>query len=198
MLEDLALYAPPGATRGDLDVMFGNEYSPVRAKQTWADLARLRRMWPHALVVKGIVSPGDAVRAVEHGADGIILSNHGGRQLERAPAPIDVLPLVKAAVGGRIEIMLDGGIRRGSDIVTALCLGARFVFIGRAALYGLAAGGQAGASRVIALLREEIDVTLGQVGCTAVDQLDPDFLFQADGHGPGTGSPVRANLAVVR
>jgi L-lactate dehydrogenase (cytochrome)/(S)-mandelate dehydrogenase len=198
MLEDLALYAPPRSTQRDLDAMFSNEYAPVRAKQTWAELARLRRMWPRTLVLKGIVSPGDAIRAVEIGVDGIILSNHGGRQLDRAPSPLDVLPLVKAAVAGRVEVMLDGGIRRGSDIVTALCLGARFVFIGRAALYGLAAGGQAGVARAIELLRNEIDVTLGQIGCTAIDQLDSECMFQADGPGPSAGAPARANLTVVR
>ncbi|WP_336487917.1 alpha-hydroxy acid oxidase [Methylobacterium nigriterrae] len=196
-LQDLAPYARAGASRRELHLLFGREYTPVRAKQTWSDLERYRRLWPRSLVVKGLVSPSDALQAVELGADGIVVSNHGGRQLERAPAPLDVLPQVRAAVGDRAAILLDGGIRRGSDIVTALCLGARFVFIGRAALYGLAAGGQAGVSRAVELLQEEIDLVLGQIGCTAIDQLGPEWLWQPDLPRQGVGAPSRNTLSLV-
>ncbi len=110
----------------------------------WADLERYRRLWDGPLVVKGILHPDDAVLAVDCGADGVIVSNHGARQLDRAPASIAMLPPIVEAVGDRATVMLDSGIRRGSDIVTALCLGARFVFTGRATLFGLSAGGLPG------------------------------------------------------
>ncbi len=197
-LEDLIPYAPRGATRRDLDAMFGREYAPIRSKQTWSEFERYRKMWPRALILKGIISPEDAIRAVELGADGIVVSNHGGRQLDRAPPPLEVLPFVKAAVGNRAAVMLDGGIRRGSDIVTALCLGASFVFIGRAALYGLATAGTAGVARAIAILQNEIDVVLGQIGCTRIDQLDPHCLWQPDTYRPADKIPPLSSLSLVR
>jgi hypothetical protein len=99
--------------------------------QTWRDLESYRRLFPRKLVVKGVMHPGDAIRAAEIGVDGVIVSNHGGRQLDQAPASLDVLPAVNAAVGERLTVMLDGGVRRGADILIAPCLGARFVFLGR-------------------------------------------------------------------
>jgi (S)-mandelate dehydrogenase len=142
----------------------------------WGDLERYRRLWPGRLVVKGILHPDDAVRCVELGADGIVVSNHGGRQLDRAPASIDMLPLIRAAVGGRTTLMLDSGIRRGSDIITALCLGADFTFVGRATLYGLAAGGVPGIRKAIGILRQEVETVGRQMGCGDVAAFGPAHL----------------------
>ncbi|WP_201864219.1 alpha-hydroxy acid oxidase [Microvirga soli] len=182
LLEDLLPYAAPGASRKDLDEMFGREYAPVRPKQTWSEIEWYRRLWSGKLIIKGIISPKDATSAVDLGVDGIVVSNHGGRQLDRAPAPLDMLPIIKMAVGDNVEVMLDGGIRTGSDVVIALCLGARFVFIGRAALFGLAAGGHEGVRRAIQILQAEIDVTMGQIGCTCIEQLSSDYLWQKNSH----------------
>ena len=138
-------------------------------------------------MVKGILHPDDAVRAVELGADGIIVSNHGGRQLDRGPASVDMFPAINAAVGGRTILMLDSGIRRGSDIITALCLGARFVFTGRATLYGLAAGGLPGVSKAIAILRHEVETVGRQMGCARVADFDGGRLRVGAGAGADLG-----------
>jgi len=147
------------------------------ATTTWADLESYRRLWPRHLVVKGIMHPEDAARAVDAGVDGVWISNHGGRQLDRAPAPIDMLPAIRAAVGGRTTLMIDGGVRRGSDIVTALCLGAQFVFVGRATLYGAAAAGPPGVRRAIRILSDEIGRVMAQIGRSTIDQLDATCLM---------------------
>ena len=147
---------------------------------TWRELEGFRRLWRGNLVVKGILHPADAVRAADGGADGIIVSNHGGRQLDRAPAPIDVLPAIRAAVGRRLAVMVDSGVRRGADVAIALCLGADYVFVGRAVLYGAAAAGYAGAVRALTLLNEELDLVMGQIGCPSVTMLGRDFLFETD------------------
>ena len=124
--------------------------------------------------------PADALRCAELGVDGIIVSNHGGKALDPAPASIEALPPIKAAVGDRLPVMLDSGVRRGSDIIVARCLGADFVFLGRATLYGVAAAGLAGAARALDILREEIDITLGLIGRPRFDDLSADFLMGAD------------------
>ena len=111
----------------------------------WQDIESFRRLWPGNLVLKGIMHPDDAIRAAAIGVDGIMVSNHGARQLDRAPSPIEVLPAINAAVGDKMTVMFDSGIRRGSDVIVALCLGAKFVFVGRPTLYGVAAGGCPGA-----------------------------------------------------
>jgi len=144
---------------------------------TWADLEKFRKLWPRHLVVKGILHKDDAIRAADLGVDGIIVSNHGGRQLDRAPASIEMLPLIREAVGDRVTLMLDSGVRRGADILIALALGARFVFVGRATLYGAAAAGIPGVRKAISILRREIDLTMGQIGCPSLDQLDPSFVY---------------------
>jgi isopentenyl diphosphate isomerase/L-lactate dehydrogenase-like FMN-dependent dehydrogenase len=146
---------------------------------TWRDLEEFRRIWPRHLVVKGILRSDDAIRAAEIGVDGIIVSNHGGRQLDQAPAPLEVLPGIHEAVGDKVTLIVDGGVRRGADIIMALCHGARFVMVGRATLYGAAAGGIDGVRRAIAILREEIDLTLGQIGCPNVAELDESFVMRA-------------------
>ena len=142
----------------------------------WEDIKTLRKAWPGPLVVKGILHPDDAALAAEHGADGVIISNHGGRNLDSSMAPIDVLPEVVDRIGGRKTIIVDSGFRRGSDIVKALALGANAVGIGRATLFGTAAAGEAGAARAIAILREEIDRMLGLTGTLSIDQLNRELL----------------------
>jgi L-lactate dehydrogenase (cytochrome)/(S)-mandelate dehydrogenase len=147
---------------------------------TWNDLRELRRLWPHRLMAKGVLTAEDAKLAADCGVDAVIVSNHGGRVVDGTRAPIEVLPEVVDAVGNRVEVIVDSGFRRGSDIVKALALGARAVFIGRATLYGTAAGGQSGAARAIALLREEIDRTLALLGCTDVSGIARDCLVHPD------------------
>lgn len=140
---------------------------------TTADhVRRLRERWPRRLVIKGILTAEDAALAVECGADGVVVSNHGGRQLDQTPASLDALAEVVAAVGSRAEVLLDGGVRRGTDVVKALALGARGVLIGRPYLYGLAADGEAGVSYVLELLRRELDVALALLGRPTLESID--------------------------
>src|SRR6185295_311 len=141
----------------------------------WDDLRWLREVWSGPIVVKGVHTADDARRAVDAGASAVVVSNHGGRQLDGVAATLRVLPEVVAAVGGRIEVLLDGGIRRGSDVVKALCLGARAVLVGRAYAYGLGAGGEAGVARAIEILRSDIVRTMKLLGCDSVRELDRSF-----------------------
>jgi len=143
---------------------------------TWADIEHFRARWNGPLLVKGVLTGDDAKRAVQAGADGVVVSNHGGRQLEGAPATIRVLPEVVTAVGSQAVVLLDGGIRRGGDVVKALALGADAVLIGRAYLYGLAAGGEAGVTRILDLLRSEMARTMALMGCPSVSALDRAWL----------------------
>jgi 4-hydroxymandelate oxidase len=138
---------------------------------TWRDLEWLRSNCSLPLVVKGVLTEEDALLAAEHGAAAVIVSNHGGRQLDGVPATLDVLPEVAEAVGERVEVLLDGGIRRGTDVLEALALGARAVLAGRAVLWGLAVGGEEGVGRVLALLRQEIEVGLKLLGCARPDDV---------------------------
>jgi (S)-mandelate dehydrogenase len=177
-LENWLPYAGPDATP-EQTVQFNRAQVPAHA-QTWKDLERYRRLFPRTLIVKGILHPADAGRAAELGCDGIIVSNHGARQLDQAPASLDMLPAVKAAVGDGMTVMLDSGIRRGADILIALCLGADFCFFGRPTLYGAAAGGIAGVKKAVDIFRGEIDLVMGQIGCPSLDRLGPDFLWQED------------------
>jgi len=157
-----------------------NTFAAIQAPAstvTWKDLEEFRQLWPRHLVVKGVMYRGDAIRCAEIGVDGIIVSNHGGRQLDQAPAPLEVLPIIREAVGDKLTLMLDGGIRRGADIVMALCHGARFVMVGRATLYGAAAGGIEGVRKAISILREEVDLIMGQIGCPTIAEMDESFLL---------------------
>lgn len=135
-----------------------------RRTLTWDDIATIRGWSSLPIVLKGILTAEDARLAVEHGADGLVVSNHGARQLDRVPAPVDVLEDIAAAVQGRVEVWVDGGVRNGLDIATALALGARGVLVGRPILWALAAGGQAGVERALAILREEFEICLALLG----------------------------------
>jgi isopentenyl diphosphate isomerase/L-lactate dehydrogenase-like FMN-dependent dehydrogenase len=148
---------------------------------TWEDLRELRRMWPRRLIVKGILRADDAVRAVECGADAVLVSNHGGRNLDSTMAPIEVLPEILDAVGHRTTVMVDSGFRRGTDIAKALALGAHCVTVGRGTLYGTAAAGQAGAARAIQIYAEELDRTMAYLGCRSVAELSDDLLQMLPG-----------------
>jgi isopentenyl diphosphate isomerase/L-lactate dehydrogenase-like FMN-dependent dehydrogenase len=147
----------------------------------WGDLEELRALAPLPLVLKGIQTAEDAELSVSHGADAIVVSNHGGRQLDAVAATADLLPEIVAAVAGRVEVYVDGGIRRGSDVVKALALGARAVLAGRAPLWGLACDGEAGAQRVLELLRDEIELALALCGCTSPEQVGPAHLTRIPG-----------------
>ncbi|HEX5459048.1 MAG TPA: alpha-hydroxy acid oxidase [Steroidobacteraceae bacterium] len=143
---------------------------------TWDDIAWIRRHWPGKLLIKGVLTVEDARRAIDTGCEGIVLTNHGGRQLDHCVAPIEVLGEIAAAAGNRLTIVVDSGFRRGSDIAKALALGAHAVMIGRATLYGLAADGERGVRRALDMLAVELDRVLGQLGCRSVAELRPSLL----------------------
>lgn len=140
------------------------------------DFRFLRDLWPHSLVVKGIQHPDDAAAVVDAGADAVVVSNHGGRQLDRAPTPLEILPDVVAAVGDRAEVLIDTGVTNGSDIVAAIGLGASAVLVGRAYLYGLMAGGQRGVDRMLHILHTETTRTLQLLGVPDIDQVGPEHV----------------------
>jgi 4-hydroxymandelate oxidase len=168
----------PGGTAlpniGNAEAFSGAYAELVDPSFAWPDVAWLRGLSDLPLVIKGILDPADAGRAVEHGAAGIVVSNHGGRQLDRSPAGIDALEPVVDAVAGRAEVYLDGGVRRGTDIVTALALGAKAVFIGRPYLYALAAAGEAGVLRCVEILEAELRIAMQLLGAPTVAGLTRD------------------------
>jgi isopentenyl diphosphate isomerase/L-lactate dehydrogenase-like FMN-dependent dehydrogenase len=143
---------------------------------TWQDLRWIREAWSGPIVIKGVLTGEDARRAIDEGAAAIVVSNHGGRQLDYSPATLQVLPEIVAAVKGEIEVLMDGGVRRGSDVIKAICLGARAVLVGRAYAYGLAAGGPAGVARAIEILRSEMERTLKLLGCASISSLDRSYV----------------------
>lgn len=143
---------------------------------TWEDLRWIRNLWPGPIVIKGVLTGDDARRAADEGAAAVVVSNHGGRQLDGVPASLKVLPEIVAAVNGRLEVLMDGGIRRGSDIVKAVCLGARAVLCGRAYAYGLSAAGEAGVTRALQILRADTERTLRLLGCSSVAALDRSYV----------------------
>ena len=145
---------------------------------SWDDVDRLRDIWPGKLIIKGIMRVDDAQKAVERGADGIVISNHGGRNMDSAPSTLDVLPGIVKAVGDRTTVIVDSGVRRGSDLVKCLALGAKFALTGRATLYGTAAGGQAGAEKALAILKDELRRTMSYVGCATTPEIDGDILWK--------------------
>jgi isopentenyl diphosphate isomerase/L-lactate dehydrogenase-like FMN-dependent dehydrogenase len=148
----------------------------ARAAVTWDDLRWLRQLWTGPMVVKGVLTGDDAKRAVDEGAAAVIVSNHGGRQLDGVSSSLRALPEVVAAIGGQAEVLMDGGIRRGSDIVKAICLGARAVLVGRAYAYGMAAAGQAGIARALEILRGDVERTLRLLGCPSTSLLDASYV----------------------
>lgn len=155
-------YAPPGSTALQVAAfMRTHSFQP----QTWPDIERFRKQWKGNLVLKGILHPDDARTAAEVGVDGVIVSNHGGRQFDRSPSSLEALPAVVEAVGSRMTVMVDSGFTSGSDIVLAYALGAKYVFVGRATAWGMIAGGYEGAKRAVDILRWQIDSTMGQIGC---------------------------------
>jgi L-lactate dehydrogenase (cytochrome) len=169
----LANVVPPGEPPMSMVDVVG---ALARANVTWDDFRWIREVWPGPLVAKGVLTGDDARRALDHGATGVVVSNHGGRQLDSASATLRALPEVVAAVNGQAEVLLDGGIRRGSDIVKAICLGARAVLVGRAYVYGLAAAGEAGVARALAILRADVERTLRLLGCPSIAALDASYV----------------------
>jgi (S)-mandelate dehydrogenase len=171
---NIEAFLPPGAA----SAVGGSTIIPQMFEPTitWADIAWIRRRWPGKLLIKGVLSVEDARHALDSGCDGIVLTNHGGRQLDYCVAPVEVLGEIAAAVGNRLTIVIDSGFRRGSDVAKALALGAHTVMIGRAALYGLAADGERGVRRALDMLAVELDRVLGQLGCRSVAELHPSLL----------------------
>ncbi|MDR5890979.1 MULTISPECIES: alpha-hydroxy acid oxidase [Halomonas] len=165
---------PPGkqSVQG-ASAIIGQQLDP---SLNWDDIAWLRDHWQGKLIVKGILAPAEAEQAATLGVDGVVLSNHGGRQLDSACSPLEVLPDARKAVGERCQLFIDSGFRRGTDIVKALALGADAVWLGRATLYGLAAGGQAGVAHALDLLRGEVDRTIGLLGLSQASELGPEVL----------------------
>ena len=154
---------------------------------TWQDLRWIRGAWSGPIVIKGVLTGEDARRAIGEGASAIVVSNHGGRQLDCVPATLQVLPEIVAAVKGEIEVLMDGGVRRGSDVIKAICLGARAVLVGRAYAYGLAAGGPPGVARAIEFLRSEMERTLKLLGCASINSLDRSYV-NVTGKNAGTAA----------
>ena len=152
----------------------GRNYDPAF---NWDGLQKIRDNWPRKLIVKGVLSPGDALRVANMGCDAVVVSNHGGRQLDGAVATFDALPGVVQAVNGRIPVLLDGGIRRGSDVVKALARGAQGVMLGRATLYGASAAGEPGACRAIEILKDELVRTMQLCGARTTHEIDASLLF---------------------
>ena len=167
-------FLPPGAT----SAVGGSTIIPklFEATITWDDITWIRRFWPRKLLIKGVLSVPDAERAAALGCDGIVLTNHGGRQLDSCVAPIDVLPEIAAAVGKRLSIIIDGGFRRGTDVIKALSLGANAAMTGRATLYGLAANGERGVERALEILTTEMERAMGQLGVSSVADLGPHII----------------------
>jgi L-lactate dehydrogenase (cytochrome) len=143
---------------------------------TWQDFRWLRGVWPGPIVAKGVLTGDDARRAIDAGAAGVVVSNHGGRQLDGVSATLRVLPEIVKAVNGQVEVLMDGGVRRGGDIIKAICMGARAVLVGRAYAYGLAAAGEPGVNRAIAILHADLERTMKLLGCASIGELDQSYI----------------------
>lgn len=179
-------YLKPGETAA-LVTMASRMNSLLDPSLSWAEVDWIRSFWRGPLVLKGILHPAEAREAAARGVDGVIVSNHGGRQLDGAAASFDALPAVVEAVGGKIPVLIDGGVRRGADVVKALALGAAFCLIGRPQLWGLAVAGGAGVAHVLDLYRREIDRTMGLMGATGISMLGPDCVARRPYAGRGEG-----------
>ncbi len=158
---------------GSLSAWTSQQFDP---RLTWSDVAWIKKCWGGKLILKGVMDAEDAQRAADSGADALIVSNHGGRQLDGAPSSISALPAIVDAVGSRIEVWVDGGIRSGQDVLKAIALGAKGTLIGRAFLYGLGAQGQAGVEQCLGIIRNELDITMAFCGKTDLDQIDRGVL----------------------
>jgi len=174
-----------GMTRDGVPMLLTEMARRESRSPTWEDIAWIRANFDGPVLVKGVLTADDGRKALDLGCDGVVVSNHGGRQLEGAPATIDVLPEIAAAVGDRMEIILDSGVRRGGDVLKALALGAKAVLIGRPYVWGLALGGQAGVSHMLELLRAEATRSMQLMGCTSVHDLDPGWLTQGNAKSAG-------------
>ena len=166
-------HVPHGADAMKVIDTVNDQFSP---SVTWDDAREIQQQWGGKFMLKGIQCVADAVRAAEMGVSGIVLSNHGGRQLDGAPAALDILPEVVAAVGPDVEVFVDGGVQRGSDVIKAVALGAKAVLIGRAYLYGLAAGGEPGVARAYEILRDEAERVMRLIGCPSLSELDASYV----------------------
>lgn len=166
----------PDELKGKITTAYGGNKDTRSDSLSWDDLKALRDIWPGKLLVKGLLHPDDAEKSLEYGADGIIVSNHGGRNCDAAPSPIEVLPDIARAVGHRTTIILDSGVRRGSDVVKALALGAQMVLIGRSTLYGTAAAGEAGAARALEIYRGEVSRSMAQIMCNRISEIGPQHV----------------------
>jgi (S)-mandelate dehydrogenase len=170
---NLEAFLPPSLTPMGASTVIPRLFD---AKICWDDIAWIREHWRGPLLLKGVLSVADAERAAALGCQGIVVSNHGGRQLDYCVAPIDMLPEIVAAVGTRLAVVVDGGFRRGTDVIKGLALGAQAVMLARATLYGLIAGGEAGVERALSILTSEIDRALGQLGCNSLADLTPALI----------------------
>ncbi len=177
----LAPYAPPGAGSTSLAAFMARQ---ITADLTWEEVARLRDLWPRPIVAKGVLAPEDVEEAARLGLDGVILSNHGGRQAGLAAAAVAMLPEAVEAARGRLTLLLDGGVRRGAHVAAAVALGASMVFAGRPTLYGAAVGGDAGAALALRILHDELDRALAMLGARSVAELTPGMVRTG---GPGRG-----------
>lgn len=175
-LAPVNLSSLPGLAGNSLDEM-------VAAAPRWADLEWLCSATPLPVLAKGILHPADAARAIGAGAAGIVVSNHGGRILDGLPAGVDVLPGIAAAIGGRAPVLMDGGIRRGTDVLRALALGADAVMVGRPVAWGLAVAGAMGVAHVLRLLRDELRIAMALCGCAALDEIGPSLIFRQNQSG---------------
>jgi L-lactate dehydrogenase (cytochrome)/(S)-mandelate dehydrogenase len=176
-------YVRPGANES-IGTLAGRMSQLLDPAMSWADVDAVRRQWNGPLLLKGILHPAEAAEALARGVDGLIVSNHGGRQLDGAAASLDALPGVLEAVAGRIPVLLDGGVRRGADVVRALCLGASACLIGRPQLWGVAVAGQAGVAHVLDIFRREIDRAMGLCGAARIADLGPHLLLRRSGPTP--------------
>jgi L-lactate dehydrogenase (cytochrome) len=173
---NLAGYTPGGANVASLASWISSQFDPALS---WKDIEWVRSLWPGKLIIKGVLDVEDARIAAKTGADAIVVSNHGGRQLDGAPSSISALPAVAGAVGSETEVMFDGGIRSGQDVMRALALGARSCLIGRSYIFGLGAGGQAGVTQAIEIIRNELDVTMALCGVNSVRDIDRRVIAQS-------------------
>lgn len=173
-------YLRPGET-AELTTLAKRMAQLLDPSMSWRDIEALRAIWSGPLILKGVLHPDEARAALAYGVDAVVVSNHGGRQLDGTPATLDILPRIAEATGGGMPILFDGGVRRGADVVKALALGARACLIGRPQLWGLTVAGEAGVAHVLEIYRHEIDRVMGLCGIRSISDIGPDLLFMPDG-----------------